>query len=153
MIMTRNPDYHGWFTGNLECAEFLLRDIGPITGFEMFEMYGGDQLDVVNIASSEMKRVRQRYAGEYLKVPRLITMYLQFDVNNPPFDDIRVRQAFVLTTDRDALVKTTRPDCFPATGGFIPPEMPGHSPGIGLSCGPAQARQLLAKAAFPGIFE
>ncbi|MEJ2561011.1 MAG: ABC transporter substrate-binding protein [Anaerolineae bacterium] len=39
---------------------------------------------------------------------------------------------------------------FPATGGFVPPEMPGHSAGIGLPYDPGQARQLLAAAGYPG---
>ncbi len=150
MTMTRNPDYHGRFTGNVECVELLLRDIGPTTDLEMLEMYEADQLDVVEIASSDANRVRQKYAGEYRRIPRLITLYLQFDVNCRPFDDVRVRRAFVLATDREALVKATRPDCFPATGGFVPPGMPGHSPGIGLPYDPAQAYQLLAEAGYPG---
>ena len=150
MILVRNPDYHGRFTGNLESVELLLGDIGPDTGIETLEMYGGDRLDVVDIATSEMNRVQQRYAGEYRKVPRLLTVYLQFDVSRPPFDDVRVRRAFVLATDKEALVKTARPDCFPATGGFVPPGMPGHSPGISLSYDPGQARKLLAEAGYPG---
>jgi len=39
---------------------------------------------------------------------------------------------------------------FPATGGVVPPGLPGHSPGIGLLCDPGQARQLLAGAGYPG---
>jgi ABC-type transport system substrate-binding protein len=39
---------------------------------------------------------------------------------------------------------------FPATGGFVPPGMPGHSAGIALPHNPDRARQLLAEAGYPG---
>jgi oligopeptide transport system substrate-binding protein len=38
---------------------------------------------------------------------------------------------------------------FPATGGLIPPGMPGHSPEIGLPYNPEQAQGALAKAGYP----
>ncbi len=150
MILMRNPDYHGRFSGNLESVELLLSALGPQSGMHMLEMYEADRLDVVDIATADMNHVRQRYAGEYRKVPRLLTVFLQFDVTRPPFDDVRVRRAFILATDRGALVQRTRPDCFPATGGFVPPGMPGHTEGIGLPYDPEQARQLLAQAGYPG---
>jgi oligopeptide transport system substrate-binding protein len=150
MTFVRNSTYHGRFTGNLERVELLIGDLGPATDLEILEIYEADNLDVVFIESSEVNRVRQRYAGEYRKAPRLITMYLQFDVSRPPFDDLRVRRAFVLAANREALVKTARPDCFPATGGFVPPGMPGHAPGISLPYDPGQARQLLAEAGYSG---
>jgi len=146
MTLVRNPDYPGQFRGNLECIELLLSDLEPAVSLEMYER---DRLDVVDVTAFEVDRMRQRYAGEYRRFPQLVTAYLQFDVGRPPFDDIRVRQAFALATGREALVKAARPNCFPATGGFVPPGMPGHLPGIGLPYNLQRARQLLTEAGYP----
>jgi oligopeptide transport system substrate-binding protein len=150
IVLIRNPDYHGRFKGNLERVELILANIGRLTGPRLLEMYAADQLDVLDVTSFEVDPIRQKYAGEYRKVPRLITMFLQFDVSRPPFDDVRVRQAFVLAADREALVKTIRPDCFPAMGGFVPPGMPGYTPGVSLPYDPGQARRLLDESGYPG---
>jgi ABC-type transport system substrate-binding protein len=37
----------------------------------------------------------------------------------------------------------------PATGGLVPPGMPGHTPGLALPFDPGQARRLLAEAGYP----
>jgi oligopeptide transport system substrate-binding protein len=38
----------------------------------------------------------------------------------------------------------------PATGGFVPPGIPGHSAGVALPYDPEEARRLLAQAGYPG---
>jgi oligopeptide transport system substrate-binding protein len=146
MMLTRNPAYPGRFSGNLERVELLLRDLEPAVSLEMYE---SDLLDAVDVTAIEVDRMRQIYAGEYRRFPQLVTAYLQFDARRAPFDDARVRRAFVLATDREALVKAARPNCFPATGGFVPPGMPGHQSGIGLAYNLQRARQLLAEAGYP----
>jgi ABC-type oligopeptide transport system substrate-binding subunit len=146
LTLARNPDYPGRFRGNLERVELLLSELEPVVSLKMYER---DRLDVVDVTAFQVDRMRQKYAGEYRRFPQLVTAYLQFDVSRPPFNDIRVRQAFALATDREALVKAARPNSFPATGGFVPPGMPGHLPGIGLPCNPRRARQLLAEAGYP----
>jgi oligopeptide transport system substrate-binding protein len=117
-------------------------------------MYEDDSLDVLDLRllpPLEMDRARQRHAGEYLSPPSLATIFVAFDMSRPPFDDVRVRQAFVLATDRETLGDVIwRGYVFPATGGFIPPGMPGNSVGIGLPYDPQQARQLMAEAGYPG---
>jgi oligopeptide transport system substrate-binding protein len=83
--------------------------------------------------------------------PWLSTDFIGFDVSRPPFNDLRVRQAFALATDKGLLADVAmRGFAFPATGGMVPPEMPGHSRGISLPYDPESAQNLLAGAGYPG---
>jgi oligopeptide transport system substrate-binding protein len=145
MVLSRNPEYRGRFPGNVRRVEqFSL--VNPL------ESYEADNLDVFAqlLPPTEMDRALQRHAGDYVSPPALRTTYLGFDVSRPPFDDPRVRRAFVLATDRETLPDALGGYHSPAAGGFIPPGMPGHSPEIGLSYDPDGARQLLAAAGYPG---
>jgi oligopeptide transport system substrate-binding protein len=109
-----------------------------------------DVLDLQFLAAPLVDSARQRHAGEYLSVPCLMTLFVAFDVSQPPFDDLRVRRAFALATDRETLAEVDmRGFVFPATGGVLPPGLPGHTPGIALPHDPQEARQLLAEAGYP----
>jgi ABC-type oligopeptide transport system substrate-binding subunit/class 3 adenylate cyclase len=149
MVFVRNPEYGGRFTGNVQQIDLL-----PLKGAAALKMYEDGSLDVLDLRllpPLEMDRARQRHAGEYLSPPCLATIFVAFDMSRPPFDDVRVRQAFVLATDRQILGDVIwRGYVFPATGGFIPPGMPGHSMGVGLPYDPQRARRLMAEAGYPG---
>ena len=149
-VLSRNPAYHGRFRGNLQQVELFLREDPSV----ILEVYEADGLDIIwslwNLPISEWNRTLQQHAEEYVSLPEMSTHYVRFNVNWPPFDDPRVRRAFVLATDRETLADVvTRGYVFPATGGFVPPGLPGHSAGIGLSYDPEKARQLLADAGYP----
>jgi ABC-type oligopeptide transport system substrate-binding subunit/DNA-binding SARP family transcriptional activator/predicted Ser/Thr protein kinase len=157
LVLVRNPEYHGRFGGNLQRVEQVaLRDWSAALA-----MYEAGDLDVVglsgvsNVASegtpAERDAARRRYASEYVSVPGLSTFYVGFKVDRPPFDDIRVRRAFVMAADRERMADVLRGSyASPATGGLIPPGIPGHTPGIGLPYDPEGARHLLAQAGYPG---
>jgi oligopeptide transport system substrate-binding protein len=114
------------------------------------ERYEADDLDVVHLLLPEVERARQRHPGEYISGPLLFTWYVGFNASRPPFNDQRVRRAFALATDRETgLEAILRGYEVPATGGFVPPGMPGHFPGIGLAYDPEGARQLMAEAGYP----
>jgi oligopeptide transport system substrate-binding protein len=150
MILSRNPDYHGRFTGNVQRVELFFLSSEPSARLAMYEADGLDCLDLSSSLHLEKDRVRQRHAREYVSLPELNNFHLGFDVSRPPFDDRRVRRAFVLATDRETLADVVLNGYyFPATGGFVPPGMPGHSPGIALPYDPEQARRLLAEAGYP----
>jgi ABC-type oligopeptide transport system substrate-binding subunit/class 3 adenylate cyclase/tetratricopeptide (TPR) repeat protein len=150
MLLERNPAYHGRFAGNLRRVELSL---SPERVARLLEMYDGNHVDTCFLellTQAEWDLARQRFAEEYVSAPSLTTFYTGFDVNRPPFDDPQVRRAFTLATDRETLAHVAmRGYLFPATGGLVPPGMPGHSPGIGLPYDPERARHLLAEAGYP----
>jgi oligopeptide transport system substrate-binding protein len=153
IVLTRNPAYHGRFTGNLQRVEISLV-LSRDSSLALLETYEDDHLDVYNtlrLRASDMDRVRQRHPGDFVSEPWLHANYLAFNTSRPPFDDVRVRRAFVLAADRETLASVALGGfVVPATGGFVPPGMPGHSPGIALPYDPESARQLLAEAGYPG---
>jgi ABC-type oligopeptide transport system substrate-binding subunit len=151
MLLERNPTYHRRMKGNLQQVELWFRATEPAGWLQLYEDNRLEVLFFELLPLTDWERARQRHAGEYVSVPSLETYYVGFGVRRPPFDDLRVRRAFALATDRESLAHVTlRGYAFPATGGYVPPGMPGHSPGIGLPYDPEQARLLLADAGYPG---
>jgi len=153
MVLVRNPAYHGRSTGNLQRVELSLR-LSRESSLALLEAYEAGELDVydtLELPPVDMDRARQRHPGEFVSEPWLHTNYLAFNTSQPPFDDVRVRRAFVLAMDRETLASVALGGfVVPATGGFVPPGMAGHSPGIGLPYDPEAARKLLAEAGYPG---
>jgi ABC-type oligopeptide transport system substrate-binding subunit/class 3 adenylate cyclase len=147
LLLARNQKYHGRFRGNVQQVEVSTQVDRSAT----LESYEADGLDVLDLLVPTMDRAPQRHPEEYVTAPRLFTSYVGFNVSRPPFDDRRVRRALALATDRERLADVVLPGhVSPATGGFIPPGMPGHSPGISLPYDPEAARHLLAEAGYPG---
>jgi oligopeptide transport system substrate-binding protein len=149
-LFKRYPAYHGIFNGNLEWVElsFTAQQRG-----NLLPMYKKESLDFLfldGLPPMEVDRARQLYAGDYVSGPILVCYFVGFDVNKPPLDDIRVRKALTLATSRERLASITiRGQIFPATGGLVPPGMPGYSSNIAAPYDPEQARTLMAKAGFP----
>jgi len=149
IVLGRNPWYGGRLHGNatrIECPIF--DDFEPV-----LEAYAADGLDAISMISSDpgtIARARARYRDELMFTPQLSTLYLVFRVDRSPFDDVRVRKAFAHAVDREGLAHDAwQGQYLPATGGFVPPGMPGHSAGIGLTHDPSRARRLLGEAGYP----
>ncbi|MEA3377507.1 MAG: ABC transporter substrate-binding protein [Chloroflexota bacterium] len=149
IVLDRNPSYGGRFPGNairVECSIFT--DFGPV-----LEAYGAGAVDAISLINSDaatIARAQATYGDELVLTPQLSTLYLVFRVDRSPFDDVQVRKAFAHAVDRQALAEGAwHGQYIPATGGFVPPGMPGHSGGIGLLHNPSRARDLLSQAGYP----
>jgi ABC-type oligopeptide transport system substrate-binding subunit/class 3 adenylate cyclase len=149
LILQRNPYYRGRFPGNVTRIECPF-----ITDYaEALDAYENGELDALDMIASDLGTVshaRNRFPEELSFIPQLNTFYIAFRVDRHPFDDVRVRRAFSRAIDKKALVYEASQDAYyPATGGFIPPGMPGHSDEIGIPYNPDQARKLLEEAGYP----
>ncbi len=150
LILERNATYRGRSQGNLETLKLCF----AADWSARIEMYESDELDILDLGlfqAAQTDWARQRHAAEYISTPGFSSHYVGFDVSRPPFDDRRLRRAFALATDRETLADVALLGyAFPATGGFVPSGVVGHSEGIGLPYDPDRARELLAQAGYPG---
>ena len=84
---------------------------------------------------------------------QLHTGYITMNVNMPPFDNVKVRQAVNMAIDKDRAVRIINGRAVPANQP-LPPTMPGYAPDYeGYPYDPEAAKALLAEAGFPDGFE
>ncbi len=147
MTLVRNPAYCGRSGGNVQHVELCLQ--GKDATKTLYEAHELDFLDLRGLAPAELDRLRQAYAEDYISAPCPTTWYVAFNTRRPPFDDMRIRQALALAIDKERLVNIAMGGIHsPASGGLVPPVIPGHSPGIALPYQPKQAQRLLAEAGY-----
>lgn len=98
--VVKNPYY--WDAGNvtLERLEFPISD-SQSTRLMLVE--SGQANMTAEPPPSEQDRLER--LGLYKIAPYLGTYYYVFNVQKPPFDDVRVRKAFALSVRRDELVR------------------------------------------------
>ncbi|MCJ7624138.1 MAG: ABC transporter substrate-binding protein, partial [Anaerolineaceae bacterium] len=144
---TRNPRYFGSFKGNIERVTLVFYQ----NELEMYQSFAAGDLDMVKflippLQQDVLKHYRETGQLHISTVPFVDAIY--FVVDRPPFDNPDLRRAFVLATDREKLARVIE-NQLPATGGYVPPDLPGHSPDIGLPYDPQQAQRILADAGYP----
>ena len=151
MTLVHNPVYRGRFSGNVQRVRI---NIHTVPEWEtVLAMYEADDLDVMFIdffPPEEMNRLRRQHSSDYISAPSLSVFFLVFNTVRAPFDDPRIRQAFMMAADKQAGVAAASGGAFiPAMGGLIPPGMPGHSPDIGVPYDPVGAHELMTQAGYP----
>ncbi len=148
IVLGRNPNYYGGPV-TLEEVTYLLRPGGsPVT------MYEQGKLDVVEVGTSDLERVLDPASPlnrELTVVPALDVWYVGFDTQQKPFDDVKVRQAFAMATNRRGIVEVLLGKMQREATGILPPGMPGYNDRLaGLPFDPDQARTALAESSYGG---
>jgi ABC-type oligopeptide transport system substrate-binding subunit/class 3 adenylate cyclase len=151
LTLVRNLNHSGRFSGNLQRVEINIHSISESQN--LIAMYEADDLDMMQITyfpPEEKNRLRRQHLSDYFSTPNLTVRFLVFNTVRAPFDDPRIRQAFMMAADKQARgTAASEGPVIPARGGILPPGMPGHSPDIGMPYDPIEAQELMAQAGYP----
>jgi oligopeptide transport system substrate-binding protein len=145
-VLKANPNYWAGKPA-IETVELrtTLDGASPVDAFET------GAVDVAPIGSFDAGWIAyDRVLGPSLRTdPALSVTYYGFDTRQPPFDDVRVRQAFAQAVDWRRLAALDEPGSSVAATGMVPAGIPGTPEGDFVPpFDPVGARALLAQAGF-----
>jgi peptide/nickel transport system substrate-binding protein len=106
---------------------------------------------IANVPPEMIDRVEAADAARIARTPSLRKIFLEFNMKEKPFDDVRVRQAVNLAIDKDALIEFVLGGNAVREIGPVPDGWLGDTPDDQLTrydYDPDRARQLLAEAGY-----
>ncbi len=123
-----------------------------IGGGSFMTMYENGDLESVFVSLSDIERASDPSSplNKELSIsPQLNTHFIIFNTRKPPFDDVKVRQAFALAINRQQIMDVVYRKMPLLADTILPPGMPGYvEPSSSLEYNPARAKQLLAESKY-----
>ena len=147
MVYTANQDF---YLGPPAIPQIVVELYSGID----ISLFESGEIDMAGVSTSDVARVLDPadplHADLYSGVS-LCTDYVVFDVSQPPFDDVKVRQAFAMAFDKQKYIDVVDNGVGLPANGLYPPALPGYNPDLqGLPYDPVQARQLLSESKYGG---
>lgn len=99
LVRVRNPYY--WNDKNTIIDKVIALTVSDINS--AFNRYLANELDKSEVPSGQFKNLKKSMPEEVHSNPRLCSYYYYFNVEKPPFDDVRVRQALSYAIDRHVI--------------------------------------------------
>ena len=149
VVLEAFPDY---FLGapNVATVELPIVTDG---GTELAQ-YENGELDVGRVPQADIKRIRAdgKLGKELLEFDRAQVIYLALNQKAwEPARTLEVRQAIAHAIDRQKLIDEVMFGLGKPSPSSLPPNIDGYDPNLkGLEYDPAKAKDLLAKAGYPG---
>ncbi len=146
VAVARNPHYWDAATVRLAHIRFLTNESAE-TGERAFR--AGQVHVTASLPPAKLETYRAERPEALRSEPFLQTIFLRFNTTRPPFSDARVRRAFALAVDRDALADRVLRGGRRAARSLTPPGTGGYTARAAVPTDFAEARRLLAEAGFP----
>jgi oligopeptide transport system substrate-binding protein len=144
-LYERNDDFYL----DPPAIRFIVAQLFAGVGIRLYET--GD-IDITGVGPHDADRVRdpgERLSADLHEGVSMCTSFITFDAIQPPFDDVKVRQAFALAVDKQRYIDVViHGKAIPARGPY-PPALPGYNLDLkGLDFDPALARQRLSESKY-----
>ncbi|GIK42966.1 MAG: ABC transporter substrate-binding protein [Chloroflexota bacterium] len=163
IVLDRNENFYGDPKPTLERVIYLISaPIIPMSGYEeglsSLGASAGVTYDAIPLSISDLSRAtdpNNPLSKEFVSAPTLSVSYVGFNVEKPPFDDPKIRQAFNLALDKRRMVKLVFQDTVPVANGIVPPNMPGYeNPDLSdYEFDPERAQALIAESSYGDVTE
>ena len=141
LLLTRHDGYH---LGPAKLAEVEM----ILSGGTSMLMYENDEIDIAGVGLADIDRLidpsHSLNSELVTAAPAFSVQYIGLNVNEPPLDDIKVRQALNLAIDKKEIATIVLGDQVVPAKGILPPGFPGYTESIsGYEFEPERALQLL----------
>ncbi len=162
IILDRNENFYREPKPILERVIFLIgAPVSLMNGYtEGLDEIGlsGFTYHTIPVSTSDLSAVtdpNNPISEEFVSTEELSVFYVGFNVNQPPFDDPKIRQAFNLALDKERMVKLVFQGLLPAANGIVPPTMPNYNnPDLSdFELDPARAFELIAESSYGDVTE
>ena len=148
----KNPKYRDAQHTVLQQVEYLALD-NSVTGYNR---YRAGEVDLTWVPAQQIPAIEKSLPGELRIIPRLNSEYYNFNLEKPPFNDVRVRTALKLGMDRDIIVNKVKAQGDMPAYGYTPPYTDGAKLtqpewfGWSQEKRNEEAKKLLAEAGYTG---
>jgi len=148
IVLARNENY-GNEAPAIERAVLTIATGDPCVA--QVQAYEADEVDFATcVPSQDIARMRDQYPDEFSLQPLSATIFPVFDNSQEPWNDVRVRQAFSLAIDRQAIVDALTEGTSEPAPVLVPEGIVGRDLSHALTGTVDDAKQLLADAGYPG---
>jgi peptide/nickel transport system substrate-binding protein/oligopeptide transport system substrate-binding protein len=148
IVLGANPDY---FDGPPRLSGVVYRIFLGEQFDAMYEEFRRGNLEDTPLPTRDYRQIVRADTHSYIKRPMISIRFYGFNTRLKPLDDRRIRQALVHAIDREALIQDVHWGRYATARGILPPGTQGFNPGVkGYAYDPEKARDLLARAGYPG---